>query len=810
MKLEVKNLQTLELERLAISLSGQNGSILLANHGHHIYTIRYLFEGERPEKSFPDLEAELYAEEYRDPSRSQRPWDGIEETDREFILRDGDASIAIAKATGVLSAFWKNVRVFGGAIGTSDTVLPKYPLRVQDSGPGAGKFNFRAEVDDIFLGLGEKSGKLDKNRRRFKMFNRDALGYEAMSSDPLYKSIPFFLQLNRRRKSLAGIYFPHPSVEEIDFRVESNYYFHVRLNGSPYHYVLFLGDGYRDILDGYTRYTGRPALPPRFSFGYFGSSMSYAEPDNAAVRVTGFFDEVERRGIPCEGMYLSSGYAKADNGERYTFLWNPKKFPDPEGFMGGLRARGYRLCCNIKPGILTTHPRYHEMEKARRFIADAAGDPCIEYYWSNTASFVDFSRSEVREWWKEQLKTYFIRLGVEGIWNDNNEFELEDESVPLYRERTLLPLLMLRSSYEALCEEKPGRRPWIISRSGYAGMQRYARTWTGDNVSDEESMVASVSMGMNLGLSGVPFYGHDIGGFYGESPTPELLLRWSQSAVFQPRFVMHSWNPDDKPTEPWSFAKIFDAVRELIRLRYRHLPYLYSTAFQAALTGSPMERPLWLEFSQDGELSKDSDAHMAGDSILVVPPAAVGSHEVDWRFPAGTAWISGDDRSTLYSGGRSVRKPYPERVPLYFYRTGSILPENPGGDKLPDGYSQVLDLMVFPLSGREEETTTESFVYEDDGLSTLCPESYSVIACAQARRADGSIRLQLRQMYFAANAPDPRCIHLAVPEGFVIAIEDEDAPVASGRQVQETTLSRASPARSFVIYGSYGSIAEPE
>jgi len=811
-KREIRNLQMLELERLAISLAGQDGSIQIASHGHGIFSIRYVFDEIAIPKPTPDLESELRAPEYRDIPKTRQPWTGIEETERDFILTDGPATIEIVKATGTISAFWKGNRVFGGLIGTPDTVLPKYPLRVQDSGFSTGKFNFRAGASDIFIGLGEKSGKLDKNRRRFKMFNRDALGYEANTSDPLYKSIPFLMQANRREKRIVGIYFPHPSVEEIDLRVESNYYYSVKLNGAPYEYILFLGDNYAKILDGYTRYTGRPALPPRFSFGYFGSSMSYAEPDDAASRVSGFFDEVERRQIPCEGMYLSSGYAKADNGERYTFLWNAKKFPDPRGFMEKLRERGYRLCCNIKPGVLTTHPRYHEMESEGRFVTDAAGDPCTEYYWSNTASFVDFSRPEVREWWKEQLKIHFLRQGVEGIWNDNNEFEIEDESVPLHRERSLLTLLMIKSSFDALCEERPGKRPWIISRAGYAGMQRYARTWTGDNVSDEESMAASIPMGMNLGLSGVPFYGHDIGGFFGSSPSPELLLRWSQSSVFQPRFVMHSWNPDGNPTEPWTYPELFERIRKLIRLRYRHLPYLYSSAFQSALTGIPMERPLWLEFPSDGELPQESNAHLTGQSMLVVPPTAVKDHDVTWRFPADTAWVDGVDGTTLCAGGHPRTMPYPSSEPLYFYRTGSLIPLNAGEDKIPDGFSAVLDLAVVPLSGLEAAAESECVLYEDDGVSTLSEGSYSEIFCAQKRLDDGLVRLELKAIKLAVNSPLPRRVRLSVPPGFVIAAagpadRGEAAPASAS---METELTREIPARTFMIHGTYGSIGEPQ
>jgi len=287
----------------------------------------------------------------------------------------------------------------------------------------------------------------------------------------------------------------------------------LRFRDLPTHILYLQVKTTKQVLEQYTRLTGRPALPPRYAFGFFGSSMAYTDPDDAPARVEQYFDTVEKLGIPCEGMYFSSGYAKADNGERYTFVWNKKKFPDPAAFLATLNARGYRICCNIKPGILTHHPWYNELASNQLFIETEEGAPLIEYYWSNYASFPDFLKKEAYEWWKAKIKQQLIDMGVEGIWNDNNEFEMEDAACPSYGFRQILPVSMAQCAYEALAEAHPGQRPWLITRSGFAGIQRYASTWSGDNCSDEETMRLSFPIGMNLGLSGIPFYGHDIGGF---------------------------------------------------------------------------------------------------------------------------------------------------------------------------------------------------------------------------------------------------------------------------------------------------------
>ena len=768
------NLQQLMIERKKVVLAGEKGHVELAVYDSSTISVFYSMDG-APSKVADGTRALLFSERFQDQQSARKEWESIVENEFDYELLFGPLMVRVVKANATVSVYRNGKLVHGGQIGDKDTVLSSFPLRVQRGASGQGlrgKFNFRMDRDDAFFGLGEKTGALNKRNRVFKLFNKDALGYNAELSDPLYKSVPFYVVLKRSSGASCGLFFPHLNVEEVNFGVESNYYYSVALNGGPFGYFLFAGDGYRDILRAYGEVVGLTALPPLFSFGYLGSSMGYTDPDDAEERVLDYFDKVEKRDIPCEGMYFSSGYARAESGERYTFVWNRKKFPNPAGYLGKLAKRGFRICCNVKPGILTTHPWYPELARQGIFIADETGNPYTSYYWGNTASLVDFNSEAGFKWWVDSLTENIIEAGSTGVWNDNNEFELEDEALPAQAYRAALPVLMAKASYEALRKAHPGKRPWLISRSGYAGIQRYARTWTGDNVADFHTLRFNVLMGLNLGLSGIPIYGHDIGGFFGAMPDAELLVRWCQSGVFQPRFVMHSWKPDGSVTEPWTYPETEEAIVALIRERYRFLPYLYNLAIAAFKTGAPIERPLALEFPQDSALPLDSGDRMAGDSILVFATPERGESAIRTRLPAGADWYD-PVHETVHRGGRELTIEYPLWGARYMVRCGSIVPVNEGKASLADGYFSDLCFVLYPPAkgsgGIPNGAAAETEYIEDDGESDFVEGSHNSYRVALTSSSATSFACSLVPGARAANPPKRRrTFRFRVPSGFSI------------------------------------------
>lgn len=776
MKLAITNLQRIEIERNKVLLIGQKGHLELAAFGENTFSVMYRFSELSDSAKLKEFSKQLFDSPYQNDNHEvYKEWDCIEEHDSYYLLLYGKNSFYIDKATSTVAVYYQNKLVHGGKIGDKDTVLPDYPLRVQYdrvSGIHTGKMNFQLSKEDAFFGLGDKSGHLNKRNRRFKMFNRDSLGYNAELSDPLYKSIPFLLKMNSTADSICGLFFPHLNIEEIDLGVESNYYYCLKMNGGPYGYFVFTGDEYKSILGGYTRLTGRPALPPLFTFGFLGSSMSYTEPEDAEEKVNEYFNNIQKYEIPCEGMYFSSGYVKAENGERYSLLWNRKKFPDPKASISQWLKRGYRICCNIKPGVLTTHPWYREIANEGIFVKDAEGRNFTEYYWGNTASFVDFSLEHAYKWWKKQLKEHFIDNGVVGIWNDNNEFELEDESVPVHQVKALMPVLMSKAGYEALREARPGKRPWVISRSGYTGIQRYARTWTGDNVSDYTSLSYNVLMGLSLGLSGVPYYGHDIGGFFGDKPDQKLLIRWCQSAVFQPRFVIHSWNPDGVPTEPWSYPEISKTIVELIKEHYRFMPYIYNCAINSFRTGAPMERPLSLEFHEDTQVEFEDFNYMFGDSVLVIAPIKESVEDFAVYLPKGNSWYD-PYKECLIKGGCHLKVDYPLNGIRYFVKAGSVIPVTDHTTSLFHSFFQHVLFRLYPM---EQESSMYHYI-EDDGESDFEAGGYNewqVTIMYEAASDIYSLALKRIKTGVQTEEPEGRTFSFELPKGFEFIVEGSE------------------------------------
>ena len=536
MKWVIRNIDRYIINNNTVSFSAEGGSLVLDFFRNGIVKVDYSFEGIAVPEELKEASSFICIGE----SSLEIPEIRLASYDSEYAITYEDLEIRVRKLDAVISIFKKGRLVHGGIMGNSDTVIPSYTVRLITEGTNVEAYwNFPLKEGDEFYGLGDKSGVPNRFGRSFRFFNRDALGYDASYSDPLYKSVPFFIKNNSLDGVCCGILFPQTMIEYLDIGKESRFFFSAKTRKGPFSYFVFMGDQYSDILASYYKVTGTSIFPPLFSFGFMGSSMNYVEPDDAAERVLAYFNRIEKENIPCEGMYISSGYLK-HNGKRYTFLFNKNKFPNPKEYFTSLKNRGYNVTMNIKPGILVTHPWYKELEENGYFIKDKDGKTVTEFYWGGNASFIDFDNPKAVNWWKDQLKEKFLDNGCTGIWNDNNELELEDVEIPSSRVKQLYPLKMSKAAYEVFKEVNPSDRPWNYSRSGYAGIQRYARTWSGDNTSTWTTLKYNQYMSIGFGLSGMPFYGHDIGGFTGEVPEEELLVRASETAVFQARFVIHS------------------------------------------------------------------------------------------------------------------------------------------------------------------------------------------------------------------------------------------------------------------------------
>jgi alpha-glucosidase len=705
--------------------------------------------------------------------------------DKSFTacLSKGDETteVSISKRDANISVKYRGKNVLGGELGTEDNSIPHTQMRciveasdAETSALPVYRFNFPMDDADAFYGLGDKGGVPNHRGKRYRMFGRDALGFDAEYSDPLYKSIPFIIKHNGEQNTYSGLYFPESLIDSVDLGREANMFYNIDVRGGPASYYVFTGQDYKDILREYCGVTGLPALPPLYAFGFYGCSMNYLEADNAAERVLKFFERIEKYKIPCEGMYVASGYLKADDGNRYTFFWNRRKFPDPAAFLGGLAKRGYHLCMNIKPGILKTHPWYEELCDKGYLLKDKAGKPIVEYYWGGQASFIDFANPEAREWWKAKLKENYLDYEGTGIWNDNNECELEDTELDAYKDRVLYAVRMAKTGQEAWNEARPDLRPFNVCRAGYAGLQKYAITWSGDNRADFKTLKFNQYQGVTAGLSGLPYFGHDIGGFYGPPPSAELLTRSYQTAVFQGRFVYNSWRDDGEPTEPWTYPEALPAIRRFVEEHYRFIPYLYDCAVEASRTGRPIERPLFLEFDADKKLEvMQPVANLFGPAVLKALAVEQGTDNVSLYLPQGASWYDVKTEK-LYQGGQTLELKVPLDEYRWLARAGSIVSTAPGLHKLDSAFYKNTEFLLFPPVQGNEDGAGQPGLYthfEDDGKSKVKAGSFSewtLEFCPVGDYLKGKVRVTRRALA-SAEPKSGREWTLSLPKGWTFA-----------------------------------------
>jgi len=585
--------------------------------------------------------------------------------------------------------------------------------------------------NEHYYGFGERAGPLDKAGMRMRMLNLDALGYDAETSDPLYKHFPFYITFVPELAIAYGLFYDNLATTIFDMGREiDNYY-------SPYRYYqaedgdidyyLIYGPTIEQVVEKFSALTGRMVLPPRWSLGYLGSTMTYTEAPDAQEQLKRFVDLCREHRIPCDLFHLSSGYGADDEGKRYVFNWNLKKIPDPQGLVDYFHQAGIKLAANIKPCLLTTHPRYEEVAALGGFIRVADSDePELSAFWGGQGAHIDFTHPAAYDWWKGRVLDRLLTFGIDATWNDNNEYPIWDdearaagfgEPLPVGLIRPLHALLMARASLEAQLEFRPDERPYLISRSGCPGIQRYAQTWSGDNTTSWHTLRYNIPMGLGLSLSGAPSTGHDVGGFAGHKPEPELFARWVQNGIFHPRFTIHSWNADGSVNEPWMYPEMLPIVREAIEFRYRLIPYLYTLFFEAARTGHPIIRPMVYHFSHDPRCHTESFDFMLGPNLLVASVLEEGARTRPVYLP--TLSPSQEENrhgcwydfyiGERYSGGQTIEAEAPlERIPLFVPASG-IIPLR--AESLRDDRRQAF---VFPHPQRGRGSFT---LVEDDGIS---------------------------------------------------------------------------------------------
>ncbi len=619
---------------------------------------------------------------------------------REGRLRDAPCAFAPAPFTWVAgSLFASRLRIHVNldslALAWSVAGQPLFadlPDRAYTyDSTGLAKWHYlRRMATDRYYGFGERSGALEKTGRRLRLAAFDALGYNAETTDPLYKHIPFYVTLDTRTNTVYGIYYDNTAtgVHDLGAEIDAFWgeYSYTQFDRGDLDYYVIYGPTFANVLDKYTRLTGRPAVLPDWALGYLGSTMAYTEAPDAAARLREFVDLCKQHDIPVSGFHLSSGYSTDPEGRRRTFCWNTDKVPDPAALARYFNDSGIRLAANVKPYLLESHPQFQRLRQSGGFIKALSDDPAalpepeIGMAWPGgrhakaPCAYIDFTSPAGFDWWVEQATATLLEVGVSAMWNDNNEFQLPNDDalcdgfgvpLPLGQVRPTQTLLMAQASFDATRRFAPGARPFVLTRAGSAGIQRYAQTWTGDNRTSWHSLKFNLPMGLGLSLSGVPNWGHDVGGFDGPPPDPELFVRWVQCGVFFPRFTIHSWNTDGSVTSPWMHPEVLPIVRDMIKLRYRVLPHLRMLMLLASQTGAPINAPTVYYHAGDPNTHDQSFEFMVGPDLLVAPVIEPGAATRTLYLPRGRQWTDWHT-GRVYAGGQHVTVDAPlERLPVF-------------------------------------------------------------------------------------------------------------------------------------------------
>ncbi len=578
-------------------------------------------------------------------------------------------------------------------------------LRDAESGQVTVHEAFELAYDEDLYGLGEQFDRINRVGRRFELWATDACG---ISRRATYKNVPFLWSSRG-----YGLFVNTTFRVTFDLGTVSLLTYSFTHEGPELDAFLIYGPEPVAILRRYCDLTGYAPVPPRWSFGLWMSRCGYQNRDQVEQVVDG----LRQHDIPCDVIHLDPWWM-GEPTNWCSLQWDEERFPNPSQMIEHLRERGLRLCLWENPYVAEEAPIFEEGRARGYFVQNEDGEPYVIQAWSEVVppvAVVDFTNPEAVAWW-QSLHRPLLEQGVAVFKTDFGEAAPEDgvyhNGMSGRQVHNLYPLLYNRAVFE-VTEEVTGRG-LVWSRSGWAGSQRTPTCWGGDPFTDFPYMANQLRAALSLGMSGVPFYSHDIGGFFGR-PDPELYVRWAQFGLFS----SHSRCHGTTPREPWEFGEEAETIfRRYARLRYRLLPYIYSTAAQAAHTGLPVMRALVLKYSHDPNVRCMDSEYLFGDSFLVAPVLERGARRRMIYLPVGE-WVDYWSRE-VQRGPTWLNYPAPLEILPLFVRRGAIIPMGPDVDHADQSINAGLILDVYPTDGgyfmlyREDRPPVEISYTADD------------------------------------------------------------------------------------------------
>ena len=559
--------------------------------------------------------------------------------------------------------------------------------------------------DEHYFGLGDKPGPLDRRGHAYSLWNTDAYRFQE-STDPLYKSIPFFLTF--RAGHAAGLFLDNTWRSNFDFGKESSSSYSFGAEGGPADYYIIAGPTPRQVIQAYAWLTGKPPLPPRWALGFQQSRYTYT-PESRLMEIG---KRLRADRIPADTLYLDIDFQDRNR----PFTIDAKTFPDLPDALAQLHKMNFHVVAitDLHIAAAAGYAPFDSGKAGDHFLHWPGGSTYVGSVWPGPSAFPEFTQASARAWWGTLYRN-FAQIGFDGFWNDMNEpsiFDSPTKTIPLdvqhrIDEPGMTPRTTThaeihnvygmensRATFDGLRAINPDLRPFVLTRATYAGGQRYAATWTGDNSSTWNHLRMTTPMLESLGLGGFSFCGADVGGFAG-SATPDLLTRWIEVAAFQPIDRIHS-EKESSDQEPWVGGAEHENIRRrFIEQRYRLMPYLYTLAEESARTGLPMLRPIFLDYPEAAAdkhpIDLDNGAEFLLGHDLLIAPAPYPDEPDDYRveFPT-SGWYD-------FWTGKRVQSPNPGaagqvaagQVPLYaqvhptidalpvYVRAGAILPTQP-------------------------------------------------------------------------------------------------------------------------------------
>jgi alpha-D-xyloside xylohydrolase len=552
---------------------------------------------------------------------------------------------------------------------------------------------FDAGADEHFVGFGEKFTGFDKRGQRAVMWNYDAFGAE---SDRAYKNVPFYLSSRG-----YGLLVDSGMATEFDMCQSTHSCVQIVVPDNLIDYYVLAGPTPTDVLRRFDALTGTPSLPPKWAFGSWISSGFFVD---TAEAVRDRARRIRADGIPCDVLHLDTYWQTEDHWSELE--WDSERFPDPDGLLAHVAEQGFKVCLWINPYLSHLSPRFAEIEALGYFLRRPDGSTYVADVWHGSypaSGILDFTNPDATAWFQEKLRA-LLRAGVAVFKTDFAEGVPADAvsaagltGIELHN---VYSLLYNDAVAEATRQVRGHDMVW--ARSSFLGGQRHCAQWSGDSNASYAAMASTLRGGLTHGLSGVPFWSHDAGGFNG-TPTPDLYVRWAQFGAFSPLMRLHGTTS----REPWHFPPgAAAAATEAIRLRYRLMPYLYTAAVEAARTGAPMMRALLVDSADDPGAWLADLEYLVGPDLLVAPMTNPNS-ERHVYLPAGR-WIDWWTGSILEGGGyRRVAKPL-DQIPL-FVREGALIAATPIRDTIGDDPFPEVTLLSFGA------TSAQATMFDVDG-----------------------------------------------------------------------------------------------